>query len=102
MPGANSLSTTCRRRPHYLSRAGPAHSDAGSLDLVGRPTRSGPYHDLDRLALVHRAVAVGNAIEIRDAIEDAAGRDRAFQHVWQQFVDIGAHGCRTAGDDDVV
>jgi len=37
--------------------------------------------DLDRLALVHHAVAIGHAVEVRDPIEDAAGLDPAFEDV---------------------
>jgi hypothetical protein len=37
--------------------------------------------DLDRLALVHRAVSVGHAVEVRDPIEYAAGLDPAFEDV---------------------
>jgi hypothetical protein len=34
---------------------------------------SRPDHDLDRLAVVHRPVAVGNPVEAHRPVEDAAG-----------------------------
>lgn len=37
--------------------------------------------NLDRLALVHGAVAVRHPVEVRDPIEDAAGLDPAFEDV---------------------
>jgi hypothetical protein len=58
--------------------------------------------DLDRLALVHRAIAVGHTVEVRDPVEDAAGLDPAFEDVRRQFLDVGAGGGRTAADRDVV
>ena len=59
-------------------------------------------HDLDRLALVHRAVAVRHAVEVRRAVEDAAGLDPALEDVGQQLLDVRARGRRAAGDGDVV
>src|SRR5918993_6004660 len=44
------------------------------------PDRSGSHHDLERLALVHRAVAVWNSVEADGAVEHAAGLDAALQH----------------------
>jgi hypothetical protein len=37
--------------------------------------------DLDRLALVHRAVAVGDPLEVDDAVEHATRLDPAFDDV---------------------
>ena len=43
--------------------------------LMLHRSRSERDHDLDGLAIVHRAIAVGNAVEIRHAVEHAAGLD---------------------------
>src|SRR5215207_5729530 len=59
-------------------------------------------HDLDRLALVHRAVAVGHAVEVGDAVEHAPRLYPAFEHVGQKLLDVRADGGRAARDDDVV
>src|SRR5918911_2168373 len=42
------------------------------LDALVSSYVSGLDHDLDRLALVHRAVAVRHAVKVRDPIEDTA------------------------------
>src|SRR4051794_31171449 len=55
-----------------------------------RAGASGRDHDLEGLALVHRPVAVGHAVEADDAVEDAAGLDPAFENVRQQLLDVGA------------
>ena len=47
---------------------------------------------LERLALVHRPVAVGHVVERADAIEDAAGLDLPLENVRQQFLDVRARG----------
>jgi hypothetical protein len=60
------------------------------------------HHHLDRLALVHRAIAVGHPVEVRDAIEDVAGFDPAFEDVRQQLLDVRAGRGRAAADSDVV
>src|SRR5918911_410500 len=52
-----------------------------SLDSLVSSCASGPDHDLERLALVHRTVAVGHTVEVRYPIEDAARLYPAFQHV---------------------
>src|SRR5437870_6104311 len=58
--------------------------------------------DLDRLAPVHCAVAVGHPVEVRDSVEDAAGFDPSFEDVRQQLVDVRTGGSGTATDGDVV
>ena len=47
---------------------------------------------LERLALVHRPVAVGHVVERADAIKDAAGLDLPFENVRQQLLDVRARG----------
>jgi hypothetical protein len=49
--------------------------------------------DLERLALVHRAVAVRHLVERTDAVEDAVGLDPSLKHVGQQLLDVGAYRC---------
>src|SRR5215216_1648116 len=46
-------------------RSGPAR---------GRTSWSRPHHHLDRLAVVHRPVAVGHPVEAHGPVDDAAGR----------------------------
>ena len=48
-------------------------------------------HHLQRLALVHGAVAAGNALEIDRAVEDATGLNSSFHHVREKLVHIGPH-----------
>src|SRR6184192_2146117 len=60
------------------------------------------HEHLDRLALVHRSVAVGYAVEVDDAIEDPARLDPSLEDVGQQLLDVGADRGRTAADADVV
>src|SRR5882762_1376180 len=62
---------------------------------------AGRYHDLDRLALVHRPVAVGNLVEADDPVEHAARFDRALEDVREQLFDVGADRGRTTADGDV-
>jgi hypothetical protein len=59
-------------------------------------TASRSHHHLDRLAVVHRAIAVGHAVKTDDAIEDAAGVDPPFEDVRQELVDVGADRRRAA------
>src|SRR5436853_6565068 len=56
------------------------------------------HEHLDRLALVHRPVAVGYAVEVDDEIEDLARLDPYLEDVGQQFIDVGADRCGTAAD----
>ena len=60
------------------------------------------HEHLDRLALVHRPVAVGYAVEVDDAVEDPARLDPSLEDVGQQFLDVGADRGGTAADADVV
>ena len=63
-------------------RSGPAR---------GRTSWSRPYHHLDRLAVVHRPVAVRHLVEVHDAVEDAAGLDPALENVRQELFDVREH-----------
>ena len=45
------------------------------------PHASEGDHHLDRLALVHGPIPVGDFVEADDAVEDAAGLDPAFEDV---------------------
>src|SRR5581483_3756283 len=58
--------------------------------------------ELDRLALVHRAVAVRHVLERAGAVEDAAGLDPPLEDVRQELLDVGAGRGGAAGDRDVV
>src|SRR5438046_2980602 len=51
---------------------------------------SGLHHDLDRLAVVHRTVAVRYLVEADDPVEDAARLDPAFEDVWEKLLDVRA------------
>src|SRR5215218_3871561 len=57
--------------------------------------------DLDRLALVHRPVAVGHPADVRDPVEDAAGLDPSVEDVREQLLDVGAQRRGPAADGDV-
>src|SRR5882757_9362619 len=58
-------------------------------------------HHLDGLAVIHRAVAIGHAVEADRKVEDPAGVDAALHYGGQQFLDIGADRGGAATDDDV-
>src|SRR5207253_779193 len=45
---------------------------------------------------------VGHYVEADDSVEDASRFDPAVEDVGQQFLDVGADGCRAAADGDVV
>jgi hypothetical protein len=59
-------------------------------------------HHFDGRAVVHRAIAIGHAIETDCVVENSAGLDAAFKDIRQQFLDVGAHRRRAAADDDVL
>src|SRR3954470_4115898 len=82
-----------------VKRSGLAMITLLSDPVVLRPSR--PHQDLQRLAIVHGAVAVGYAVEIDRAVEHAARVDAAVHDVRQQFVNVRAHRRRAACDDDV-
>ena len=42
----------------------------------------------------HRAVTIGDAVEVRHPIEHAARLNAPVEHVGQQLFDVGAHRCR--------
>src|SRR5207302_9423588 len=54
------------------------------------------------LAVVHGAGAVGRAVAIDGAVAGASGLDSCFERVGEQLVDVGAHGCGSASDRDVL
>src|SRR3954471_24081828 len=56
---------------------------------------------LERLSLVHGAIAVWHFLERDGAVEHAARLDATLQNVGQQLVHVSANGGRAAGDDDV-
>src|SRR4051812_450696 len=51
-------------------------------------------HHLQRLALVHRPVAVGDVFKLHGPVEDAARLDRSVDDVWQKFVHVGTRRSR--------
>src|SRR6266536_2100373 len=63
---------------------------------------SGLDHDLDRLPLVHRPVAVRHLVEAHDPVEDPAGLDPAIKDVGQKLLDVGADRGGSAAHGDVV
>jgi hypothetical protein len=63
--------------------------------------RSGSDEDLQGLAGVHGAVAVGHLVEVDGAVEDTAGLDAAFEDVGEEFLDVGAGRGGAAGQGDV-
>jgi hypothetical protein len=54
--------------------------------------------ELQDFAVIHRAVTVRHVFDRSGAVKDASGLDPAFEHVGQQLLDVGADGCRAAGD----
>ena len=73
------------------------------MPLLSNPlSASRQHHHLDRLAVVHRAVAIRHLVEADHPVEDAPGVDPALEHVRQKVVDVGADGSGAAGDRDVV
>src|SRR4051795_11616688 len=68
----------------------------------GIPRASGLDHHFNGLAAVHRAIAFGHTIETDHAVEDPSGLDAACEDIGQQLLDVGAHGCGSAADDDVL
>src|SRR3712207_1623519 len=106
--GTVLASRDCRTRPPLNSADAttaaivPAATSSPS-STIPRPTPgSGPDQDLDRLAVGHRPVAVGHAVEADGAVEDAARLDRAGEDVGQQLLDVGAHRRGAAADLDVL
>jgi hypothetical protein len=59
-------------------------------------------HDLDRLAVVHRPVAIRHPVEFRYSVEDTAWLDPPVKDVRQQLVDVGAGRGRPAAHSDVL
>jgi hypothetical protein len=58
--------------------------------------------ELEDFALVHQPVAVRHLVECPGAFEDASRLDPPFQHVREQFVDVGADRGGAAGDAGVL
>jgi hypothetical protein len=56
---------------------------------------------LQGFAVGHGAVTVRHLVEADGAVEDPAGFDPAFQHVGEQFLDVGPGRGGAAGDGDV-
>jgi hypothetical protein len=48
--------------------------------------------------VIHRTVAIGHTVNVRDAIEHQSGLDAAFQYFRHQFVHVGTNWRRT---DDI-
>src|SRR5215210_279115 len=84
-----------------ISRSFSRRRRHSGLTSSGLPQPSGPHHYLDRLAIVHRPVAVGHPVEAHDTVEDAAGLDPALQHVRQELLYVGAHRRGPAAHGDV-
>src|SRR3954451_5217833 len=66
------------------------------------PRRSRLDQDLDRLAVGHRAVAVGHAVEVGRGVHDLPRFDGAVEDVGHQLLDVGADRRGPAGEADVV
>src|SRR5437660_7873185 len=77
----------------------PAHADGISVE---RARCLELDHDLDRLAVVHRPIAIGYTVEVRHPIEYAARIDPPSEDVRKQLVDVGAGRSRPAADADVL
>src|SRR5205085_6502664 len=96
------------RYPPCARRRNPSAGDSARSECL-RPTNgarhvrdtSRPDHDLQRLSLVHGAIAVWNFIEVHRPIEHPARRDAPFHDVRQKLVDVRAHRGRTTGDDHI-
>src|SRR3954468_5633518 len=74
----------------------------GRLRCWSAPPRSRLDEDLDRLAVGHRAVAVGHAVEVGRGVQDLPRLDGAVEDVGHQLLDVGADRRRPAGQADVV
>src|SRR5215208_5033956 len=99
-PGESS-----RDQSGYLSRPRPwiAARSPALCAFAARQShgRSRPHHDLDRLAVVHRPVAVGHAVEADGPVEDAPGLDPALEDVRQELLDVRAYRGGPAAHGDV-
>src|SRR5215207_7155082 len=104
------------RRPRGSPRSSPACAVPRRPAVVvrpraparcrhGRAPRSSSLswldHHLDRLALGHRPVAVGDAVESDAPVEHLPRLDPPLEGVGQQLLDVGARGRRPATDRDV-
>src|SRR5205085_10078251 len=58
--------------------------------------------DFDRLAIVHRTIAVRHSVQVRHAIEHATRLDQALENIRQELFDVSARRCDSAGDGNVV
>src|SRR3954464_6223016 len=85
-----------------LLRLGAARVHFHDAIWHGIPRASGLDHHFNGLAAVHRAIAFGHTIETDHAVEDPSGLDAACEDIGQQLLDVGAHGCGSAADDDVL
>src|SRR5204863_3029599 len=78
--------------------------DPGSHPLVASSMRSmslRPQERLDRAALIHRAVTLGDLVERQGEIEDLAGVDLAVAHQVDQLGQEAAYGGGTAVQVDM-
>src|SRR5207249_1823871 len=91
-PNANTTQTV-RSKGFVVISQPPKYFSFASSEL---------NHDLDRFAVVHRAIAIGHAVEIRHAVEHATGLDSALHHIRHQLLDICAHRSGSARDRDVL
>src|SRR4051794_18232560 len=71
----------------------------GRSPVPGSPSRG--HQHLERVSVVHRAVAVSDLVEVDGAVEDAARVDGAGEYGGQQLLDVGPHGCGAAVEGDV-
>src|SRR6185436_14010986 len=70
-------------------------------DEIRKASDSRTDHHLDRLAIVHRPVAIGNPVQADDPVEDATRLDPSLQYVGEQLLDVRAHQGRATADGDV-
>jgi len=63
---------------------------------------SWPHHHLDRLAIGHRAVALGYAVKADRQVEHAPWVDLPVEDVGQQLLDVAPDGGRTAAELDIL
>src|SRR4051794_5764097 len=93
-PSSSSDWAAARPRPSVLPVI--------KMHAISRFSSLGPDHHFERLALVHRPVAVRHPVEPDGAVEHPAWVDAAFHHVRQQLRDIGARRRRTSGDTHIL
>src|SRR5215204_4026349 len=99
-PGESS-----RDQSGYLSRPRPwiAARSPALCAFAARQSqeRSRPHHDLDRLPVVHRPVAVGHPVEADGPVEHPTRLDPALEDVRQEILDVRAYRGGPAAHGDV-